>query len=75
MSSQIEVRRENAKVLEFLRTRADGRGIIREDQKGLAVIYGGSHSNLHRSIHKLIDRGQLKVLSKGCNGKLVLLLV
>ena len=75
MSSQIEVRRENARVLDFLRTRADIRGVIREDQKGLAALYGTSHTNLHRSVHRLIEGGRLKVLSKGANGKLVLLLL
>jgi hypothetical protein len=75
MSSQIEFRRENARVLEFLRTRADSRGIIREDQKTLAAVYGTSHTNLHRSVHRLIANGRLKVLSKGGNGRLVLLLV
>ncbi len=36
MSNQSEVRRESAKILQFLRNRADGRGIVRASQKLLA---------------------------------------
>lgn len=73
MSSQLEIRRENVKVLAFLQSRADGRGMIRESQQTLAESYGCTHTLFHRHLHRLIEAQRVKVLSKGAQGKLVLL--
>ncbi len=75
MSSQLAVRQENMKVLAFLRRRADSKGVIRENQQALAESYGCTHTLLHRHLHRLIDAQRVKVLSKGAQGKLVLLVV
>jgi hypothetical protein len=75
LTTQIEVKRETTKVLTFLRGRADPRGVVKEDQKALAEVYGSSQTLFHRRVHRLIDEKKLRVLGKGAQGKLTLLIL
>lgn len=75
MPSQLEVRRESAHILQFLRDHADGRGVVRASQKVLADEYGASQTRFHRQVHRLVDDKLIKVLAKGSCGKLTLLVL
>jgi hypothetical protein len=46
-----------------------------ECAKQVPESYGCTHTLLHRHLHRLIDAQRVKVLSKGAQGKLVLLVV
>jgi hypothetical protein len=74
LTTQIEVKRETTRILAFLRGRADTRGVVKEDQKKLAEMYGSSNTLFNRHVHRLIDEKRLRVLGKGAQGKLTLLI-